>query len=521
MVQESELSYLNDEDRLQVYNGIVGGCHHLWSKNKLDEEKLKPVLANFAKLAEQDPYFLAHFTSWVFKNSDSKDLKVVATFVNSLSDADGTPFSKGSSYKKPNLRRISQAALQHLDPKLALRVVQLANKKMEVGSKAKATHYSKTLKTGVKKYLKYRETSMDSIKKHGFTKTVQNLYRFNHQAPSKEVVVALGWEQKPGYPGAGVELKKSMFDFKGLNDMEVAQKIQKERIPPLTALGALGNMKATPVIAAAVLEQCSGDQAVVLTELFERQGLLKDREIKQIYKAKISTAKTALDRVERLNTIQDDEVKKMMKTAKAESRKEKVGDLGKVFLHIDTSYSMTQAIDAAKESGSIIAECVQNPRENFHWGLFSSTGTVLPTPETFEKDAFVQALYGRRPNGGTDCLALYEIARRKGCTTDVYLTDQGHSMQVGNITQRIEQFRRQGLPDPELVVIVNLGRYCHMLKNEFEAVGIKVTEILPTALTESALVAEAIKYGLKGATVVLDEIMDTPLMKLPNWWESI
>ena len=89
---ERELGFLSDQDRLNAYQTIVNGCQHLWSKGKLVPEKLNPVLDTFMVLAEKDPYFLAHFTSYAVKKLDSKDLKVVSIFVNSLSDADGTAF---------------------------------------------------------------------------------------------------------------------------------------------------------------------------------------------------------------------------------------------------------------------------------------------------------------------------------------------------------------------------------------------------------------------------------------------
>ena len=170
---ENKLSYLDDTQRLEAYNAITQGCAHLWSKNKLQdgsvdsvpqkdgttkrvqrEDRLTPVLRLFAELAEKDPLFLAHFTSYAMRKLDSKDLKVVTAFAASLSDADGTPFSPGSDYKKPNWRLVSQAALQNLDPKQALRVVELANKKQSFGSKPEATHFSKHLKTALRRYLR-------------------------------------------------------------------------------------------------------------------------------------------------------------------------------------------------------------------------------------------------------------------------------------------------------------------------------------------------------------------------------
>ena len=518
---ENKLSYLDDTTRYAAYKALTEGCMHLWSKNKLQQDKLQLVLDVFAQLAEKDPLFLAHFTSYAARKLDSKDLKVLSIFANSLSDADGTPFSPGSELTKPNWRMVSQAALLELDPKLVWRVSELANTKIKFGSKPVATHYSRRLKKAIRKYVRYREAnpkSLNGIKKSGFTNIFIDLYRRSRIAPSIEAVKVLGWKQKEGYPGAGVEMNKSIFDFSGFTDLEIANKIREEKLSPLAVLGALPD-KLTPVIAAAILEQASGDQTVVLTEMFETQGLLKNKEVKKVYAEKISTAKTAIDRVERINAKLDQETEEILKDSKAKIRKDTVGDLGKIFLHIDVSGSMTDAIGLAIDKGAIIAECVKNPEVNFHWGLFNSSGRVLGKPEKYTKDGFAKALYGQRAGGGTNCLALYPEARRLGCDIDVFISDQGHT--DGGIVSMIQNFRRKGIPDPTQVVIINAGRVCSILKDGFTRCGIPVAELNPNQLSESALVSQSIKIALKGTTAILDDILATPLLTLPKWWESV
>jgi len=518
---ESKLSYLDDRERLEAFKTIAEGCMHLWSKGKLQQDKFEKVLETFSHLAEKDPLFLAHFTSYAMKNLDNKDLKVVATFANSLSDADGTPFFVGSDLNKPNWRLVSQAALQQLDPKLALRVLKLANSKLKFGSRPAATHFSKRMKTAAQKYVKYREMnpkSLEGIRKNGLTNIFKNMYRISRLAPTPEAVRVLGWKQKPGYPGAGVEKNKSIFDFRGMSELDIANKIRNEKLSPLAVLGALPD-KLTPVIAAAVLEQATGDQTVILTEMFENQGLLKNKEVKKVYVENLKTAKNALDRVDRIKAKMDQEVEDVLKETKAEVRKQTVGDLGKVFLHIDVSGSMSSAISVAVDKGAIIAESVKNPETNFHWGLFNSQGKVLNKPEKFTKDGFAKALYGERAGGGTNCFALYKYARDLCCDIDVYITDQDHT--DGDIATLVRNFRAQGIPDPKQVVIVNVGMVRPRLREGLEACGIPVSEIRPEQLSESSLVSQAIRTSMKGATAIIDEILSTPLLNLPKWWESV
>jgi len=543
---ESALSYLDDEARLRVFDTLTKGCKHVWSKNKLmdgrneikvkgkggqvetiKENRLAPVWNTFADLAEKDPLFLAHFTSYAVRKIQDKDLLVLATLASTLSDADGTQFSVGSEYRKPNWRIVGQAAVQSLDPKLVLRVLQLAHKKEKFGSKAEAQHFSKHLRTAVRKYLRYREANpkaLDGVVKSGLSNVYKRLYRLARVAPSPEACRILRWEQKPGFPGANVELEKSRFDFANLSDVEVAEKIRAERLSPMAVLGALPG-KISPVVAASILEQSSGDQAVILTEMFEEQGLLKNAEVKTIYAAKIKTAKNALDRVERIQSDMAAETKAILAAAKSEKRKDDVGDFGKVFVHIDKSGSMQNAIQLAVDCGSTLAECVKSPESNFHWGVFNETGQVLPTPKSFEKAAFQAALYGQRAGGGTDCLALYACARQLGCHTDIYITDQGHTGR--DLSAMIDGFRRIGLSDPRLVVIVDVREAAYIraqgtpLKNAFEAKGIPVVMLEPAKLKESALVSQAVKAAFRGQKAILDEVLAEPLLSLPKWWWSV
>ena len=530
-----ELPHLTNKDRLSAYQSIINGCSHLWSKGKLQKEKLPSILNTFATLKEEDPFFLAHFTSYAIKNLDSKDLKVVSVFMNSLNDADGTPFIIGNDdagrpiysekFRKPNLRIVSQAGLQELDPKLVSRVVELANIKQQLGkAHREGTHFSTSLKTAIRKWIKFRENNpkaMEGIKKAGLSKTVQKIYRMIHMKPNKETSEILGWRQGSKVKNNIEKIsKRKLFNFKDLSDLEIAKKIRNDKLSPLGVLGALPD-KISPVIAAAILEQANGNQAVILRGLFDKQGLLKDKEVLAVFNNKIQEAKTALDRVDKINTEVDRDVSQVLKTARSNRRKKDVGSIGKVFIHLDISGSMGSAIKFAMERGSIIAECITDPENNFHWGAFRDRAIALKRPESFEKDAFMAALYGVTANGGTDCLANYKKARELGCDIDVYITDQDHN---GNpVENRIKNLDSRGYARPKAVVIVDFsnGRYNDKFKDVLEGLGIPVAILKPNTLVESALITEAVKSALLGATAVIDSIMDTPLLKLPEWWTSV
>jgi len=198
--QKEKLSYLTNQERLVAYNLLLQAATHLWSKGSFQADKAKEALDVLIPLAENDPYFLAHLTSYIIRHSDSKDLKVLTTYANSLSDADGTPFSLGSDYKKPNLRYVSEAGVQELSPKLAWRVLRVAMMKYAVDGHLKhARHFSRPLRRALKKYVLFRENNLHilkGIKQAGLANKMQWMYRCLHMSPSEEAAAILRWQQQ-------------------------------------------------------------------------------------------------------------------------------------------------------------------------------------------------------------------------------------------------------------------------------------------------------------------------------------
>lgn len=513
----TELSTLTDAERLRAVENILAGCKHIYSKGALQQDRMKPVLANLMNLAERDPLFLAHFTSYAATVLKERDLQVLTVFANSLNAGDGTPFSPGSKFKKPNLRMISQAALQNMDIKNVNRVVEIANIKQALGEKYKeGTHFAGSLRNGVYKYVKFREASakaLEGIRKAGLKKKFQNLYRSVRTKPSPEAAQKLGWQQKKG-----PKIKKEkLVDFTGKTDLEIAEIIRDKKIPALTALGVLPE-KISPVIAAAVLEQATPNQAVILRSLFDSQGLLKDKEILKLFANKVKGA-DALDRVERINKEVDADVQRVLKSAKSDKRKADVGNLGKVALHGDISGSMDASIPVMIDMAATLAEAVQNPKENLNIAFFNARAYEMELPESYEKDAFAQAWFGMKASSSTNCFAYWPKAREYGCDIDFFVTDGQHT--DGNPQVVIDRCRKAGYKDPSAVVIVKVGQYRKTLADYFEAAGIPYTEVEPKALKESALVSQVIKTAAVGRVALVDEIMATPLLKLPDWWASV
>ena len=517
---ESNLPYLSNKERLNVYQLLTDGCHHLWSKGKIQAGKLTPILQQLITLAHKDPYFSAHLVSYVIA-LDNNDLKVATVYANALSPADGLPFSPGSKYKKPNLRYVSDAAVQLLPPPLIERILELIRLKFGVKDILnEASHNPKHLSNAIFKYIRYREINtqmMRGIKKAGLGNIMKNIYRSVHAVPTDQSAAILRWQQK----GKKIKFEDSAFGFEGLSDLEIAEKIRRDKLSVLSTIGALP--KISPPVAVALLEQATGNQAVILRKVFEDAGVLQDPEVKKLYQEKILTAKTALDRVENISKEASEAVKQVLKEARSEKRKESTAGLGKIFVHLDTSGSMENAIEVAKKAGAILAEAVNNPKDNFRWGTFSDRHELLPIPSEFVEDAFKAILFGRQCDGGTDAYQLYPTARESEADIDVFISDGAHN--TGELEAKIKKYHEQNpdKPKPKVMLWVKVSgmENADTIKEAYESNGIPVAVIEPKALTSSALVGQTIRQAIMGPMQIISEIMDTELLHLPDWYATI
>lgn len=526
-VNAEALAEYTDEKRLAVYKMITSACTHLFSKGKLQVDKFNAVVPIFADLTRKDPLFMAHFTAWAGRQ-ESKDMKTLAIFFNALSDADGTPFFKGATSCKPNLRTVSYALLQEQEPQMALRILELCH--MRFGAQDllnSAKHFPTGFKNAYKKYLKYREQNPDmlrGIRKAGLKNKMAQIYRLTHTAPSDDAACILNWKQK-NRPDLKME---ETPHFERMTSAEIAETIRTRRLSPMIALSTIPQEKITTEVAKALLENCSGNQSIILYNWFSRNGFLDVKSIAELFKKKVAQATTAVDRIDTLTRNASAEDKKVMSEIRSEKRKQAANTtgLGKIFVHLDVSGSMDQAIEFAKNNTSIIAECVTDPEKNFRWGVFNEVGRELKLPSGFTKENFHGALYGVRANGSTDCIALYKKAREFGADIDIYITDQGHN--VGSIVERIRKIHSDNpnLVKPRAAVIVDFSENRRaQVKNTLEdalyRVEIPVALIEPKSLKESALIGQSIRAALAGELKIINEIMETPLPELPKWYNEM
>ena len=526
--EQNAIEEYSDDKRLDIYSFITSACTHVYSKGKLQEGKFMEMAKIFADLAVHDPIFMCQLTGWAMKQ-DHKDLKVLCVFFNSLNDADGTPFFSGSTQNKPNFRKYSTYALQELPPHLALRVIELARKKFGIdGVLNESYHFPTSLKKAGVKYLRFRENNvaaLKSLKKSGQANKIEDMYCLLRVGPSDDVVQALGWNQKDGRKR---DSDSYYPDFTKMTSKDIAETIEKDKIGGLVALSLIPKNKITASVAKSILNNLSGNQTVIVQRWFAENGFMDVKAINDLFKKNLKTVTTVVDRMDEAFKDSDEEDKKDFAQVRSQKRKQqaKTNNIGKIFLHIDASSSMNHAIDFAKENASLIAECVDNPTENFGWGLFNDRGRLKKIPNGFTKEDFYSALFGERAGGMTDCIALYGAARKMGAEVDVYITDQGHN--GGNIHKRIEDYHEKN-PDvrkPKAAIIIDYSGNRNAvnlsaLEDGLVRSGISVSKIHPNDLKQSALIAQSVSVAMRGKLDIIDEIMNAELPVKPHWWDAI
>lgn len=507
------------EERLTIFKFLLSACTHVYSKGKLNTDKFNELMPSFVKLTKEDPVFMAKLTAWSFKK-ESKDLQVLTVFFNSLSDADGTPFFKGSNKNKPNFRIISAILLQEMSPHLALRVMELTRYKFSYDKYlSDGAHYSSIMKSAFKKYLLYRENNLNiikGIKNAGLSKKLISMYKMMYLTPTIESASILNWKQR------NRKLNRNIVDFNSMTSSEIANYIKTEKIGVLVSLSMVPSDKMNVEIAKVIMEIATGNQVVILNNLFRTKGFLEIPEIKELFDIKIQDATTAIDRIDTLSKNLSDDDKKIMSNVRSKGRKKEMGNIGKIYLHIDVSGSMSEAIEYAKNNSSIIAEMVNDPTNNFNWGLFGSIGRPHHLPKFFTKEDFHEVLYGvTAHDGSTDCLGTYKLAREFGADVDIYLTDQGHN--VGDFSKRLKKLvEMHGRPKSTIIIDFgdswNNGYYD--LKSKFELEGIPCVVIKSDIVLESALVTNAIKTAILGELEIVNDIMETNFPQLPKWYND-
>src|SRR5437870_4056625 len=520
-------------------------------------EAIEQVYGALADIWTANNELAARLASYVMKETDWRDMKVVCAAFMLVQSRAGEPIAEEQNGKRVVLfhdddyRDIGDAMIKlyergsnrMMNPKLIQRVgevlslpgVVTMNRTLSFGNPHKRKPFVGRYYNSVTDWLDFREANislLEGLKKSGYAKTVQSLARMvGYKPKSKRFFEVLGWKQKQaaaGHRTVGLtDLQIRKITFEGKSEKEICETIVAEKLGWKQVMGMLPkNIGLTAAILVAMLDQFSDKDLTILTPTLEELGLLKHEQIKQRWQEAIqqedqrarNIAKNLRDRelAGKLEASADAAVTK----AVAEATKE--ADIHIMFI-IDTSGSMQGAIETSKEALSMIVQGF--PPEKLHIASFNTVGTLLK-PRHHSAAGIQHMLKSIGASGGT----IYSSGARVFHDNGVRIPENASlilfavgdeageegSLFAGNLKQ-------WGYVPSAIAHIVNVARGSqrgNTVRRAAEVLGVPYTEVDVEQFTDVYQVQRTLKGVLEAQPFrekgsMIEKIMQTELLASP------
>ena len=373
-------------------------------------EAIEKVYTALADIWNTNQELAARLASYVMRETDWRDMKVVCAAFMLVQDRCGAPvYDESDGHREvlfldDDYREVGEAMVKFyqrssnkmMNPKLIQRVGQVLalpgvieiNRLLGFGNPQKRKAFTGRYYGAVRDWLNFREsnpTMLDGLKKAGYARTVRSLARMvGYKPQSQHFFEVLGWKQKQsakGHRTIGLEgLKIEKLSFDGLSEKEICEKIVAGRMGYKQVMGMLpAELGLTPAIFVALIDRLSDKDLMILTPTLEEFGLLENAEIKQRWQEALrnqddqrarNIAKNIKKRetAEQLDGAADEAVAKAVDEATADA------DVHIMFI-IDISASMEGAIELSKDALSMIVQGFDPAK--LHVSCFNTIGNLL------------------------------------------------------------------------------------------------------------------------------------------------
>jgi hypothetical protein len=521
-------------------------------------EAIEQVYGALADIWTANNELAARLASYVMKETDWRDMKVVCAAFMLVQSRSGEPVTEEQNgqkvvlfhdddyraigeamvklYAKGSNRMMNPKLIQRIGEVLSLPGVVTMNRTLGFGNPHKRKPFTGRYYNAVTDWLDFRESNLsmlEGLKKSGYSKTVQSLARMvGYKPKSKRFFEVLGWKQKQaadGHRTIGLtDLQIRKLTFEGMSEQEICETIVAEKLGWKQVMGMLPKETGlTPAICVAMLDQFSDKDLTILTPTLEELGLLKHVPIKVRWQKAIDSqedqrarniAKNLRDRelAGKLEASADAAVTK----AVAEATKE--ADLHIMFL-IDTSGSMQGAIETSKEALSMIVQGF--PPGKLHIASFNTVGMVLK-PRHHSAAGVQHMLKSIGASGGTiygsAVTALHASGVRIPAGADLIVFAVGD--EAGEAGDSFAgAIRAAGYAPRAFAHIVNVARNegrGMTVRRAAEVLGIGYTEVNVEQFTDVYQVQRTLKAVLEAQAFraqgsMIEKIMQTELLVSP------
>jgi hypothetical protein len=521
-------------------------------------EAIEQVYGVLADIWQANNELAARLASYIMKETDWRDMKVVCAAFMLVQSRSGEPITEEQNGKKVVLfhdedyRDVGEAMIKlyergsnrMMSPKLIQRVgevlslpgVVTMNRTLNFGNPHKRKPFVGRYYTAVADWLEFRETNvslLEGLKKSGYARTVQSLARMvGYKPKSKRFFEVLGWKQKQsaeGHRSIGLtDLEIRKVTLEGLTEKEICERIVAEKLGWKQVMGMLPKkLGLTPAIFVAMLDQFSDKDLTILTPTLEEFGLLQYEPIKKRWQEAIRTQEDQRARNIAKNVRDKETARQLEASADAAVVKAVAEATAKADLHImfiiDTSGSMQGAIETSKQALSMIVQGF--PPEKLHIASFNTVGTIL-RPRHYSAAGIQHMLKGIGASGGTIHCSAIDAFRDSGvripANADLILFVVGD--EAGENGEILAQhIQAAGYPVKAIAHIVNVspgGTRGNTVRRAAEVMALPYTEVNVEQFTDVYQVQRTLKAVLEAQPFrekesMVEKIMQTELLASP------
>jgi len=417
-------------DEYKTAGRVRGGEYRAAGPNV---EAIEQVYRTLAEIWQANNELAARLASYIMKETDWRDMKVVCAAFMLVQSRAGEPVTEEQDGRKVVLfhdddhRAIGEAMIKlyergsnrMMNPKLIQRIGQVLavpgvseiNRRLRFGNPHKRKPFVGRYYKAITDWLEFRESNpslLEGLRKAGYANTVKALSRMvGYKPQSKRFFEVLGWKQKQAAQGhraiglTDLELRK--LSFEGFSEKEICELILSEKLGWKQVMGMLPpEVGLTPAICVALLEQFSDKDLTILTPTLEELGLLKHGQIRERWQKAIESQEDQRARNIAKNIRDQETAAKLVSSADAAVTKVVQKATAETPIHImfiiDVSGSMQGAIDTSKQALSMIVQGF--PQQRLHISSFNTVGTLLK-PRQYSSAGIQHMLKSIGASGGT------------------------------------------------------------------------------------------------------------------------
>ena len=545
------LGTMNQQGQVIDRGGVVG----VYRSPGFYPEAARFYYRNALEVWKLDNELAAHWASHAFAGKH-RDLKVVLAALMLVQDRCGQPVRENGEllFHDDDYRAVGEAMCLierkdklHLSPKLLLRIGQLLslpviadiNRSAGFGRSARKPALGRWPKA-VKRWLWQRERipqKLVALVKAGYRTTVIQLARrVGYRPEHPRFFAILRWKQKQAGDGRRTiaigQAVEAAENWHGLTEAQICQRIVDSKPSYKRIVGLLpAEVGLTRAIIAAATEagSLSDTDLVLLTPTLEEMGLLDvpmigDRWMAAMGKMEDRRAAHIAARVRGKKTA---EVLRQAADTAVQKAVEEVAQGLRVYVFVDISGSMEQAIVTAKEHIATFLQAF--PLDRLHVAVFNTIGREVRIRHA-SAAGVQQAFRNFRAGGGTShaaavqCLAKYKpkpgedaIFLFVGDQQDARFADAVRACGIAPVAFAFVPVGQHDFQNAVVGTARDLRIPCFIL----DGAAIADPYALPRHLTTMMAAAPTTQTAEpSGRQTLLDTILDTELLEPPMWARS-